>query len=96
MGVKYVRKYSDIIDELSLALVDMEKINELFYMEEVYWLALTKEERIEYINTLADDIIYALGDQSSIAVGTGNVEYDNKRNVIKVYYGPKITVVNLT
>lgn len=95
MGVKYGREYEDIITELVKALESLEGINEFFSMDDAEWTSLETDERMDCIKTLADDVIYALGDDKSFAVGKGHLVYDNEHHIIKVFDGPKVTIINL-
>ena len=95
MGIKYNREYSHIVEDLSKALEPMAGLHEFLSMEEAQWNEMTHEDRLECIRTLSDDIIYSLGNEPSADIGTGCIEYDKKRHVLKVIDGPKITLVNL-
>ena len=95
MGVKYGREYSDIITELVKALGDVEGVNDFFSMDSSEWSDLEEQEKQGCIQTLADDVIYALGEEMAVTVGTGYVEYDDKHHVLKVFDGTKITIINL-
>jgi hypothetical protein len=95
MGVKYGREYSDIIKELVKALENIEGLNDFFSMNSEEWQALAAEEKQDCIHTLADDVIYALGQDPSATVGSGYVEYDDRHHILKVFDGSKITIVSL-
>ena len=57
MGVKFARKYSDIIRDLSNALETIQGLNDFFHMDIKDWEGLTQEERHDCIRTLSDDVI---------------------------------------
>lgn len=95
MGVKYNREYSHIVEDLSKALEPIGGLHEFLGMEEAHWNDLSPEDRLECIRTLSDDIFYSLGNEPSADIGTGHIEYDEKRHLLKVTDGPKITLVNL-
>jgi hypothetical protein len=95
MGVKYGREYSDIIREMVIALENIDGLNDFFSMNAEEWHALDAEGRRECIRTLSDDVIYALGREPSVTVGSGYAEYDARRHVLKVFDGSKITIVSL-
>ena len=81
MGVKYNREYSQIIEDLSKALESIGGLYEFLSMEEAHWNDLSRGDRLECIRTLADDIIYSLGQNTSVSIGSGCVEYDEKRQI---------------
>ena len=95
MGVRYNREYSHIVEDLSKALEPIEGLHEFLSMEETQWIDLTHEDRLECIRTLSDDIVYSLGNEPSVDIGNGHIEYDKKRHVLKVIDGSKTTLVNL-
>ena len=95
MGVRYNREYSHIVEDLLKALESIEGLHEFLSMEQAQWNDLTHEDRLECIRTLSDDIVYSLGNEPSVDIGNGHIEYDKKRHVLKVIDGPKITLVNL-
>ncbi len=95
MGVKFARKYSDIIRDLSNALETIQGLNDFFHMDIKDWEGLTQEERHDCIRTLSDDVIYALGQHPFIEVGLGSVEYDETRHLLMIRDGSKTTRVNL-
>lgn len=95
MGVKYNREYSHIVEDLTKALGPIKGLNEFLGMEQSQWNEMSHEDRLECIRTLSDDIVYSLGNEPSVTIGNGHIEYDKKRHVLKVIDGPKITLVNL-
>jgi hypothetical protein len=84
MGVKFGREYEDIMQELSGALVRMDKVNDSFEMSFEDWEQLEEEERLECIRTLADDLFYALGADPVMYIGGGKVMYDREHHIIKL------------
>lgn len=95
MGVKYGREYDHIIQEMVDALENIEGLNDFFGMSMDDWNALGTESKRECIHTVSDDVIYALGRDSTVTVGTGYVEYDDKRHILKVFDGSKVSIINL-
>lgn len=95
MGVKYGREYSDIVSELAEALRDISGIYRFFDMTHDEWASLEADEKLGCIETLADDVIFALGEDPKAAVGDGYVEYDRLRHVLKVTDQSKTTLVKL-
>ncbi|PYI55463.1 hypothetical protein [Paenibacillus flagellatus] len=85
MGVKYNREYRDIVRDLGHAIGQIDNCYEAFEMERADWDALDREEQIEFMRTLADDIFYGLGTEPSIEVGEGKVQYDPSNHIIKVW-----------
>lgn len=90
MGVKYNREYRDIVRDLGHALGQIEDCYETFEMERGDWEALNREEQLEFMRTLADDIFYGLGAEPSIPVGAGKVQYDPANHIIKVWTEPQV------
>lgn len=84
MAISYTREYDHILDDLSRALETVPNFYEAFEMESADWEGLAKEEREVCIRTLADDLFYVLGSESSADVGLGTAEYDSTHAVIKV------------
>ena len=95
MGVKYGREYDHIIQEMVGALEKIEGLNEFFDMSIDDWDALDSRSKRECIHTVSDDVNYALGHQSTVSVGKGYVEYDNRRHLFKVFDGSKVSIINL-
>lgn len=85
MGVKYNRRYQDIVADLAGAIGTIEDSYELIEMEADDWTALDADERREYLRTLADDLFYGLGSSPRLSVGSGKIEYDPGNHVLKVY-----------
>jgi len=97
MGVKFAREYEDIHQELAKTIGAIEDVYAFFEMSGDDWSALSDEERSECINTLTDDIFYALGTDPRLEVGSGSIRYDASRHVIKVAAngGSTVTIVQL-
>lgn len=97
MGVKFARDYELILKDLAEAVGEIEEIYEFIGMEKSEWKNLKQEQQKGCIETLADDLFYALGEEPAFNVGQGYVQYDNARHVIKVRSGEnKISIVKLT
>lgn len=95
MGVKYGRKYSEIINELTAAVSQIEGINEFFEMNADQWAALEDIDRAACLRTLSDDLFFALGHDKRIMAGRGTVEYDPQRHILKVYNNHRVSIINL-
>lgn len=90
MGVKFAREYEDIVGDLSCVLAATPQIYEFFEMEEADWLEMSEEERKECIQTMADDLFYALGTESTIPLGSSTIAYDHKKHIIRVSAGSSL------
>lgn len=90
MGVRFNREYRDIVRELGAALAQINHCYEIFDMTSADWEQLDREEQIEYLRTLSDDIFYGLGSEPSIAVGEGKVQYDSSNHIIRVWTDSQI------
>lgn len=90
MGVKFNREYSEILMDLTDAVENIADCYRFFEMEEKDWDILGDRERRELVQTLSDDLFYALGRQKSIGVGSGQIEYDPRNHLIKVITGPQV------
>jgi hypothetical protein len=90
MGVKFNREYKDILADLTEAIGEIPDCYSFFEMEELDWDTLGDRERQELVQTLSDDLFYALGQQKSIEVGSGQIEYDPRNHLIKVITGPQV------
>lgn len=93
MAISYTRPYDDILDDLSRALNTVPHFHEAFEMDEEDWKSLTDGEKEICVRTLADDLFYVLGSETSAEVGNGSAEYDSSRGVIKVNAGPQLVHV---
>ncbi|MEF3309644.1 hypothetical protein PV433_12155 [Paenibacillus sp. GYB004] len=85
MGVRFNREYRDIVRDLGHALGQIDNCYESFAMERADWEELDREEQIEYMCTLADDIFYGLGAEPTIEIGEGKVQYDSVNHVIRIW-----------
>lgn len=85
MGVRFNREYRDIVRDLGAALGQIDNCYNAFEMEQADWDVLEREEQVEFLHTLADDIFYGLGAESPILVGTGKVQYDPAHHLIRVW-----------
>lgn len=90
MGVKYARDFKDIINDLSIAIADLQGFYQFFGMEDNEWNELDKEEQDACVRTLCDDIFYVLGENSEINVGNGTVKYDEKHHNIAIFNGKQM------
>ncbi|HBG75406.1 hypothetical protein QBE55_05020 [Eubacteriales bacterium mix99] len=95
MGVRFGREYSDIVQEVAVALENIDGLNDFLNMDAEQWHSLDAKDRWEYIRTISDDVFYALGQDPTLTIGSGYAEYDAKRHVLKVYDGSKVTIVSL-
>jgi len=84
MAITYTREYDHILDDLSRALPSVPQFYEAFEMETNDWESLSKDEQEICIRTLADDLFYVLGTETSTEVGMGKAEYDSSHAVIKI------------
>jgi hypothetical protein len=84
MAISYTRTYDLILDDLSRALSTVPQFYEAFEMEVEDWETLTTDEQDICVRTLADDLFYVLGSETSTDVGLGSAEYDSHHAVIKV------------
>lgn len=90
MAITYTRTYDHILDDLSRAITTVPQFYEAFEMEADDWESLNKDEREVCIRTLADDLFYVLGTESSTVIGTGTAEYDASHSVIKITASPQL------
>lgn len=96
VGVKFNREYQEIVDDLVQAIATIEDCFVFFEMEEHEWSELKKSEQLECIRTLADDVFYGLGQNENIQVGSGHLEYNKSKHIIKVHSKDSIVhIVNL-
>lgn len=84
MGVKFNRMYSEIIENMVPAIASIENWHLFLGMSDEDWLGLKEQEKLDCIRTLADDLIYCLGSERQVDVGSGTVEYDAGKHLIKV------------
>jgi len=93
LAIRYTRPYDEILDELSRALEDIPNCYETFEMDAEEWNGLGRAERDVCIRTLADDMFYVLGSETRAEAGSGRLEYDRTRGVIKVTASPQLVHV---
>lgn len=93
MGVKFNREYSDIINDIVMAMSTMEDCHEVLEMESSEWNLLPQEERSEYLKTLADDIFYGLGTEPILEFGNGTFKYEPNIHAIKISSGNQVVHV---
>lgn len=84
MGIKHGREYRDIIQDFSRAIITIHGCNELFEMEDADWAEMNAEQKMELVQTLADDIFYALAADPQIEIGDSVIQHDPVNHVIKV------------
>jgi len=90
MAIRYTRPYDDILDEMCKALEDIPDCYETFEMSSEEWGELIQAERDVCIRTLADDLFYVLGSDPHAEAGSGKLEYDKERGVIKIAASPQL------
>lgn len=96
MGVKFGREYKDIMMDLTQAIGKVNGVYDLFEMTSEEWSGLDAEQQQECLKTLADDLFYGLGSESSLQMGEGAIQHDANNHIIKVHDGNKlISVVHL-
>lgn len=93
MGIEFKREYDSIITDLMAAVQKIEDFYEFFEMDQEDWKALGKEEQIDCIRAMSNDVFYGLGGQPVLPVGSGAAVYDRKKGCIKVFDGGKCTHV---
>ncbi|MCF2945867.1 hypothetical protein L1N82_19810 [Paenibacillus tarimensis] len=96
MGVRHAREYKEILEDLTEAVSGIADSYTFFDMTAEEWEVLGPDERGEVMEALADDVFYGLGEEPTIAVGSGHVTYHAKRHVIEVSVdGTEIRLVRL-
>lgn len=97
MGVRFAREYPDICRDLSDALQTIDAFYESAHISSDLWHRLQERERRQCIETLSDDVFYALGAVPVLRIGHGWVKYNPHRHVITVHDGAGCTrIVSLT
>ncbi|WP_219834806.1 hypothetical protein [Paenibacillus sp. R14(2021)] len=84
MGVKHAREYEEILGELKEAMFSIGDGYLFFEMETADWEELERQQQLELMEALADDVFYALGEDPVIHVGQGVVTYRPKHHCIEV------------
>ena len=96
MGVKHAKEYALINQDLTEALGDVEGVQEALGMEAEDWGALSEEEQKECLQTVADDVVYALGADPGMEISSSTRTYDLVNHVIRVSYpGNVVRIVHL-
>ena len=90
MGLKYTKEYTLIIDELAKALVDFENLHELFQMDLTDWQLFSKEQQIEILNTLSDDIFYALGSENQYIIENQKIKYNEENKSLDIFINDEL------
>jgi hypothetical protein len=84
VGVQFARDYVDIVDDLSQALLLVNKNYEFIGMSAGDWERLTSRQKQNCLQTMADDVIYALGRQPRLRFGESTVSYEHQVQAIMV------------
>lgn len=96
MGVKYYRDYDEILQDFAGAISGVDGFYELIGMEAEDWGDLQEKEQAGCVETMADDLFFALGETNPIHLGKGSIMYDEEHRVIKVYCGENmVRIINL-
>ncbi|OGX68288.1 MAG: hypothetical protein A2189_02410, partial [Paenibacillus sp. RIFOXYA1_FULL_44_5] len=64
--------------------------HELFEMSMKEWSKLTAEVQKELVQTLSDDIFYALGADSKLQIGDSWIIHDSVHHIIKISQDEKV------
>ncbi|OAX45626.1 hypothetical protein [Paenibacillus sp. AD87] len=87
MGVKHGRDYEGILTDLTEAIGRIPDRYVFFEMDEEEWTRLGVTEQLEVDEALAEDLFYALGEESIIPVGSGVVIHDKDQHRIHILIG---------
>ena len=87
MGIKYIREYEQINDDLTKAILKIDDFYPLFEMNAEDWDEVSEKDKYYYTKTLADDIFYALGSENTLDIGNGSIIYDQNLQKITLYNG---------
>lgn len=85
MGVKFTREYNNIISDLTDLLININDIYILFEMPKDIWKDTNETEKRNYIETLADDIFFALGNEPEFNMDFGKIIYNAKQYTLEVF-----------
>ncbi len=85
MGVKYIRKYNEIMSDMAKEISQIGRIYEFLDMKPDVWNKMSESEKQECIKTMCDDIFYALGNDPVISLGDGTIRYIKSKSVLEVY-----------
>lgn len=96
MGVKFAREYEHIVKDLTAAIANIDDSYTFFEMSAQDWAELDHNEQMACMETLADDIFFALGQSAKIQVGSGMLNYNAQRHIITVSdNNNQVTIVKL-
>ncbi|KAJ3189626.1 hypothetical protein MKX40_00500 [Paenibacillus sp. FSL R5-0517] len=87
MGVKHGRDYEGILTDLTTAIGRIPDRYVFFEMDAEEWERLAAPEQLEVDEALAEDLFYALGEESVIPVGSGVVIHDKEQHRIHILIG---------
>ena len=90
MGLKYTKEYTSILNELATTLESMENLYEHLEMTIEDWEPLTKQEQLEILNTLSDDIFYALGIENKYKIGNQVIKYNDESKSLDIFINEKL------
>ncbi len=86
MGLKYTRDYDVIIDEVVKGIEQLEKVYAFIGMTPQEWKALSRQSKAACIRTMADDVFFMLGEQTTIFFEEESIDYDSKCACICFHY----------
>jgi len=96
MGIKHYREYEEIIQDLMSAIFKIEDFYDFLGMHSADWESMGKEEQLECLKTLSDDIFFGLDADPSMNIGRGIIIYDEGDTSIKVFNkGKCVGIVSL-
>lgn len=84
MGVKFARDYDDIVHDLFHVFVQVNQHYEFMGMDEQDWLELSDDQKQSCLKTMADDVVFALGERANIEIGASMVHYDRQHHAITI------------
>ena len=90
MGLKYTKEYALIIDELTNVLEGFENLHDFFQMNSTDWKLLSKNEQIEILKTLSDDIFYALGSEDEYIIENKRVKYNRENKSLDIFVNQQL------
>ncbi|HEY5560603.1 MAG TPA: hypothetical protein VIK72_02415 [Clostridiaceae bacterium] len=85
MGVKYYKEYVEIIEHFASGIMRIDDFYKFFDMTLEDWNLSSKADRIAFARTMADDLLYALGNEAEIELGGGSVKYVQEEFLIKIF-----------
>ena len=96
MGVKYNREYNDIVLDLIQKIYGIEDFQTVVELTKAEWDEIPKPDQLAILQTIGDDILFALGEEPVFEIGKGKLVYDAEKHCIDVYSGiAKTGTVNL-